>query len=73
MPIMDGIAAAKLIRQGLIDLGIQKEDQPAIIGITGHVQERYKQEGLLAGMDEILSKPLYTDVFLNILNKYNII
>jgi len=37
MPVMDGISASKSLRQGLMDLHIPKEDQPIIIGITGHV------------------------------------
>ena len=46
MPVMDGISASKSLREGLMDLDIKREDQPTIIGVTGHVQESYKIKGL---------------------------
>lgn len=53
MPVLNGIEMTKRIRK------LKDIKQPIIIGITGHVQETYKSEGLKAGMDEIYSKPLY--------------
>ena len=58
MPVMDGIEATKLIRQHLSNTSEPNSNQPTIIGITGHVQETFKAQGLKAGMDDILSKPV---------------
>ena len=66
MPILNGIEMAKKIRK------LKQIRQPIIIGVTGHVQETYKSEGLKAGMDEIYSKPLYLNTMKAILQKYNI-
>ena len=67
MPVMNGIQATKKIR-GFIGYNSIK-----IVGVTGHVQESFKQEGIAAGMDEILEKPLYSEVLASILQKYNIL
>jgi len=64
MPVMDGIEAATQIRATLNQHKIGEQHQPKIIGVTGHVQERFQQQGLEAGMDVILPKPLYADVLL---------
>lgn len=59
MPEMDGIDSTKAIRKHLTQvLKIPRREQPKIIGITGHVQGVYREQGLKAGMDEILGKPL---------------
>ena len=71
MPVMNGINATVKIRKYLEnDLNINREDQPKIIGVTGHVMDSFKQEGRKAGMDEILGKPLYADALKEIFNKY---
>ena len=58
MPIMNGIDATKNIRDYLLkDKKIPRQYQPIIVGITGHVQEEYQQQGLDAGMDLVKSKP----------------
>ena len=60
MPVMNGMEATKKIRQYLKDeYRLRREEQPAIIGVTGHVLEEYQREGLLCGMDEIVAKPVY--------------
>lgn len=59
MPIMDGIEATRQIRKDLNAAKVSREDQPIIIGITGHVHEEFKQQGIQAGMDEVLSKPVH--------------
>lgn len=47
MPIMDGTTATKKIRQVLLDkFDIKIEDQPVIIGVTGHVDDRFATDGL---------------------------
>ena len=60
MPVCDGIKATSMIRDHLThQLSIKREDQPLIIGVTGHVLDKFKNEGLKAGMDRILEKPCY--------------
>ena len=52
MPILDGISATYQIRDFLTDkMEIQRKDQPVIIGVTGHVQDKFTNEGIKAGMD----------------------
>ena len=60
MPVMSGIESTLKIRSYLDEeLKIPRSEQPAIIGITGHVLVKYKNDGLNAGMDQVCSKPLY--------------
>ena len=47
------------------------EKEPIIIGITGHAQESFIQEGINAGMDEVYSKPFYYDNLQRILANIN--
>ena len=48
---MDGIEATKKLKQIFnSSKNYNMEDQPHIIGVTGHVQEKYKVQGLKAGM-----------------------
>ena len=63
MPIIDGIQATKMIRE----VEIEDQRRPTILGVTGHVEEKYRLKGLTAGMDSIYSKPLYASVLKNIL------
>ena len=74
MPIMDGIEATKHIRTYFNDtLKINFTDQPVIVGITGHAQESFKRAGYDAGMNDIINKPIYKDVLMEVLFKYKII
>ena len=42
MPILDGISATYQMREVMTeDFKIEREDQPKIIGITGHVQDKF--------------------------------
>jgi CheY-like chemotaxis protein len=60
MPIMDGIIETANIRNYLeTEIGLPRKDQPMIVGITGHVHEQFKIDGLKAGMDKIMTKPIY--------------
>jgi CheY-like chemotaxis protein len=69
MPVMNGIDSTKAIRSFFRENAIQ---QPKIIGVTGHVQDEFKNQGLSAGMDEILEKPLYAHSLRALVAKYNI-
>ena len=73
MPVMDGINATKKIREYISNANIKKDEAPIIIGVTGHVLDHFKEAGLNAGMDEILSKPLQAKVLKEKLKKYKII
>ena len=70
---MDGITATREIRQYLEGQNIKREDQPKIIGVTGHVIDDYHQLGIAAGMDEIIPKPLYIQILTALLARYNIL
>jgi len=52
-------------------LEIPRECQPIIIGITGHVEDKFIQEGMMSGMDRVCSKPFYSKSFKDILQEYN--
>ena len=74
MPVMDGIESTKAIRSFLTaELNLKMEDQPRILGVTGHVLDEFKKKGLKAGMDDILAKPLYTSILKDALLKYHLI
>ena len=71
MPVMDGIDATKKIRSILKDK--KHEGLTTIVGITGHVQGEFQEEGIKAGMDQILAKPLYAGDLKKTLIKYGLI
>ena len=54
MPHLDGYEATKQIRAYMT---AQNRSQPRILGISGHVEEEYKQRAKNAGMDQLISKP----------------
>ena len=56
---MDGIEATIQMRKYLEE---QNQTQPIIIGVTGHVDDKFVEEGKKAGMNEIYSKPLVYEV-----------
>ena len=70
MPVMNGIDATKAMKRYFVKKRIQPH--PIIIGLTGHSQDEFKQQGLDAGMDEVVEKPLYAHVLRAIIAKYNI-
>ena len=67
MPFMDGYDAAKHIRKSYAGIGISREHQPLIVGLSGHVEQEYQERGLNAGMDKLFSKPLQFNDFANLL------
>ena len=54
-------------------MGLDRKDQPIIIGITGHVLEEFIKKGIDAGMDEVISKPCYLENVLKIMDKYDLL
>jgi CheY-like chemotaxis protein len=74
MPGIDGLETTEMIRRILSqEYDITREDQPIIIGITGHVQISYSEQGQQSGMDQVLSKPVYIDKMRSLLQEYGII
>jgi CheY-like chemotaxis protein len=73
MPEMDGLESTRLIRQFYEGQGIDRKMQPMIIGLTGHAEAQYKVLGMEAGMDEVLSKPIYFEDILKIFQSVGLI
>ena len=69
MPEMTGIEFTSKARQFFVEqLGQKdKDSQPMIVGVSGHVQTIFVNEGIKAGMDMIESKPLYANRLTKIL------
>ena len=55
MPGMDGFEATKNIRELLYEFD---QIQPIISAVTGHVEQEYIDQAILAGMNQVLSKPV---------------
>ncbi len=58
MPFMDGYQSTRQIRTSYLNIDIQRELQPKIIAITGHVEQEYVQKAFNSGMDRVYPKPL---------------
>ena len=68
MPVMDGLAASRLIREKESVSG----GHIPIIALTAHAMAEDRQQCLDAGMDDYLSKPIDLDVLLSLLeNDYS--
>ena len=66
MPVMDGIRAIKHIRK-------QEEESGChipVIALTAHVMSEHREEGMKAGMDDYLTKPLVVDELMAVIDKY---
>ena len=60
MPVMDGIQSTTKILEFLKnEQKLPEEELPIIIGITGHVHQKFILEGLNAGMNKVIEKPCY--------------
>ncbi|MCB0664703.1 MAG: response regulator, partial [Saprospiraceae bacterium] len=64
MPEMDGLEATRQIRN-------QHDLQPAIIAMTANAMESDREECLLAGMNDYISKPLSIEVLKDKLKKWS--
>lgn len=64
MPVMDGIQATQLIREGE-----QKEEHVVIIALTANAAESDKTACIEAGMDGFISKPFDAQHLLNAITK----
>jgi CheY-like chemotaxis protein len=65
MPDMDGLEAARAIRDGW-----PPEDQPRIIAITAYALEGDRERCLEAGMDDYISKPITFKDLRSIMDKH---
>jgi len=54
MPRMDGYQATALIRKFITDI---EAEQPVIVAVSGHVEDKYIQRALNSGMDRCIAKP----------------
>ena len=68
MPVMTGIEAAEKIRG--YEKSVKRNKIP-IIGLTGHDTKAEKEEGRLAGMDIVMTKPIKRNDLLGLLKKYD--
>lgn len=60
MPKVDGLEASLQMRFALNNkMGIAQSSQPFIVGVTGYTSQDQLTKGTKAGMDVVLSKPLY--------------
>jgi CheY-like chemotaxis protein len=51
MPVMDGYAATKSIRELEKELNLREDERSYIIGLTGHCSDVYKEKCYTSGMD----------------------
>ena len=71
MPVMDGFEAAKAIVSLLEEKGIKPENQPAIVALTGHVEQEYKMKATSSGIQKVLSKPISKEILGSLLHSLN--
>jgi CheY-like chemotaxis protein len=64
MPVMDGLEATRFIRQ-------TKGVQPVIIAMTANAMQGDRDQCMLAGMDDYISKPIKLEVLVSILEKWS--
>ena len=53
MPFLDGYEATKQIRELFLRQNIEREKQPKIIAVTGHVESEYVKKAVDYGMDKV--------------------
>ena len=58
MPFLDGYEATKQMRMLWRQEGIERQNQPKIMAVTGHVEKEYLAKAIESGMDKVYSKPL---------------
>ena len=69
MPFMDGYDSTQEIRKYLYSLGI---DQPLIVALTGHTEPGFIKRAIKAGMNQVLSKPVNSELLTKLIQKLNI-
>ena len=66
MPIMDGYESTLKIRKYC-----QRNllEQPMIVACTGHTEEEFIKKAFCFEMDEVIPKPVRTDLMINVLEE----
>ena len=67
MPVMDGIEATKLLTEKIINNSLQNTP---IIGITAYISQEDRNKGMMAGMREVLEKPIKKEELKAVLERY---
>ncbi len=62
MPVMDGVAATKKLKEEYTDL-------PPIVGLSANAFEGAREKYMSLGMDEFLTKPLINEQFFEVVKK----
>ena len=70
MPHMDGIEAAGKIREFLNQQNLPPDQQPIIIGITGHTSKEYADQAIKAGMNQMFTKPFSMENLARVMETY---
>ena len=74
MPVLNGIESTKQMRHFLdSQMNLPRSSQPVIIGVTGHTNQEYRDQGAQSGMDEVHSKPFYLAAIKEVLQKYKLL
>ena len=67
MPEMDGFEATRRIRQ--LEQQLHLPAVP-IIALTAHIFDEYRQQGMAAGMDDFIGKPLDSQLLFDTLERF---
>jgi two-component system, sensor histidine kinase and response regulator len=70
MPILDGYTATRQIRSQELTLGISSTHPTKIIALTASAFAEQRQESLMAGCDDFVSKPFHREALLKTLTKH---
>jgi CheY-like chemotaxis protein len=68
MPVMNGYEATAAIRAS--EKGAVVARHVPIIALTAHAMEGYREQCLLAGMDDYITKPVELDALENALERW---
>ena len=72
MPICNGIEATIEIRKILVESEYQIIKQPYICGISSTTEPNFQKAAIEAGMDSLLSKPIFKNAMQNLLTKVSL-
>mmetsp|Transcript_15950 Transcript_15950/g.24696 ORF Transcript_15950/g.24696 Transcript_15950/m.24696 type:complete len:81 (+) Transcript_15950:3459-3701(+) len=73
MPVMNGIESTRKIRHFFKhEIGLPPDKQPKIVGVTGHVLSEFREQGIHAGMNSVISKPVYYSTLKEMIDRQGI-
>ena len=67
MPELDGLETTRIIRSGNADI---PDTGVPIIAMTAHAMESDRERCLAAGMNDYITKPIYQDKLIDVMNQY---